>query len=150
MEGSYWICYPKNHFAYGFGGKSGTLKRILDGVVEEKGDCKIWKYRRQLETSQGALKTKNRGIRWDKVTMTYQWIIRLDEKGWKNESEYKSSQCGVTSAKTVAEAGRDCVTRAAYTPWWKWDAGSRPFFWRFPEEFRMDMMEGIKRISHHT
>ena len=42
----------------------------------------------------------------------------------------------------MAEAGKDCITRAAYATWWKWDAGSRPFFWRFPEEFRVDMMKG--------
>ena len=85
--------------------------------------------------------SKNHGVRGDKTTGTYQWIIRPHENGWKRESEYGSSQLWfITTGQAVAEAGRDCITRAAYATWWKWDAGSRPFFWRFPEEFRVDMM----------
>ena len=44
----------------------------------------------------------------------------------------------------MGEAGRDCIVRAAHASWWKWDAGSRPFFWRFPEPFIIDMIEGNK------
>ena len=41
-------------------------------------------------------------------------------------------------------AARECIGRAAETSWWKWDKGSRPFFWRWPEEFMMDVRDGIK------
>ena len=78
------------------------------------------KYRRQLETSAINSMSKNHGVRWDKTTGTYQWIIRPTENGWKRESEYGSSQLWfITTGRVVAEAGKDCITRAAYATWWK-------------------------------
>jgi hypothetical protein len=29
----------------------------------------------------------------------------------------------------------DCITRAANSTWWNWEDGSRPFFWRWSEEY---------------
>jgi len=31
-------------------------------------------------------------------------------------------------------AGWECLWRAASADWWEWKGGSRPFFWRWPEE----------------
>ena len=46
------------------------------------------------------------------------------------------------TVKKFVEAGRDYVTRASYSTWWKCGAGSRPFFCRFLEAFRLDTMKG--------
>jgi hypothetical protein len=38
-----------------------------------------------------------------------------------------------------AAAGRRAIRYVGKTTWWKWDAGSPPFFWRWPEEFQMEV-----------
>jgi hypothetical protein len=42
-----------------------------------------------------------------------------------------------------AEAGLDAVTRAADSSWWDWDLGSAPFYWRWPEEYRVTIRDGL-------
>ena len=32
-------------------------------------------------------------------------------------------------------ATRDCIVRACSGTWWDWVIGSRPFFWRWPEDY---------------
>ncbi len=50
-------------------------------------------------------------------------------------------------AKDVA-AGRDCIARCSNSSWWEWDSGSRPLFWRWPEEYRrvieMGYLHGLR------
>ncbi len=41
------------------------------------------------------------------------------------------------------EAGRDCISRCANSEWWEWTAGSRPLFWRWPEEYRTIIRDGV-------
>ncbi len=41
------------------------------------------------------------------------------------------------------EAGRDCVARCSDSSWWEWDRGSRPLFWRWPEEYRKIIRDGL-------
>ena len=73
-------------------------------------------------------------------------LILPTDKEWKHKSKYGIAQFWfITVANRISEVGRDCITRAVYVSWWKWDAGSIPFFWRFPEEFQVDMM---KRKRH--
>ncbi len=40
-------------------------------------------------------------------------------------------------------AGRDCITRCSNSSWWEWDMGSRPLFWRWPEEYRRVIRDGL-------
>ena len=100
-------------------------------------------YLRKLKGEQDTAQAKNHGVVWDEVSKTYKWKINPSAVNWHMESGYGSFQeWRITHAKLIIEAGRDCITRAAHSTWWKWDAGSRPFFWRFPREFRVDMMKG--------
>jgi len=46
-------------------------------------------------------------------------------------------------AKREWAAGRECVARVADSTWWEWTAGSRPHFWRWPEEYREAIWEGV-------
>ena len=45
---------------------------------------------------------------------------------------------------TTREAARDCIRRASQASWWSWDGGSRPFFWRWPEDYQEKVKDGIK------
>jgi hypothetical protein len=42
------------------------------------------------------------------------------------------------------EAAKDCITRAAESSWWDWLDVSRPFHWRWPEEYQKTMRDGLK------
>jgi hypothetical protein len=40
-------------------------------------------------------------------------------------------------------AGLDCVQRCSNSSWWEWTAGSRPLFWRWPEDYRLTIRDGV-------
>jgi hypothetical protein len=44
--------------------------------------------------------------------------------------------------KSLLAAG-DCITRAANSTWWNWEDGSRPFFWRWSEDYCWHIKDGI-------
>jgi hypothetical protein len=41
------------------------------------------------------------------------------------------------------EAGHECIARFANSTWWKWTEGSRPHFWRWPEECQRVIRDGV-------
>ena len=41
-------------------------------------------------------------------------------------------------------AGRECVERSSGATWWEWRCGSRPYFWRWPNEYRVQIRDGLK------
>jgi len=40
-------------------------------------------------------------------------------------------------------AGRECVSRYCNSSWWEWTEGSRPHFWRWPQEYRSSIRDGV-------
>ena len=42
------------------------------------------------------------------------------------------------------DAGREAIDRACWASWWTWDAGSRPFHWRWPKEYQERIRDGIR------
>jgi hypothetical protein len=48
------------------------------------------------------------------------------------------------SGRNDMEAAKDCITQAAEYSWWDWLDGSRPFHWRWPEEYQKTMQDGLK------
>jgi hypothetical protein len=40
-------------------------------------------------------------------------------------------------------AGSDCIRRCTLATWWDWEAGSRPFHWRWPSEYRKIFHDGL-------
>jgi hypothetical protein len=38
----------------------------------------------------------------------------------------------------------DCLSRCANSSWWEWSAGSRSLFWRWPEEYKIPIWDGVK------
>lgn len=49
----------------------------------------------------------------------------------------------VKEAAPDRAAGRDCIQRFAESSWWEWSAGSRSHFWRWPEEYRLAVQDGV-------
>jgi len=41
-------------------------------------------------------------------------------------------------------AARDCFVRIGFCSVWEWDGGSRPFFWNWGEDFRDNMVKGMR------
>jgi hypothetical protein len=44
-------------------------------------------------------------------------------------------------------AGLDCLSRCANSSWREWSAGSHPLFWRWPEEYKISIHDGVKLWS---
>ncbi len=42
------------------------------------------------------------------------------------------------------KVGRDAIRRAGLSSWWEWDAGSTLLFWRWPEEYKKDVRDGLE------
>jgi len=71
------------------------------------------------------------------------WLRRLRREGiawlrggastWSDD-EMERNQEGV----------RDCIVRCGGSTWWKWDDGSRLYFWRWPEVWRVEARDGAR------
>lgn len=66
------------------------------------------------------------------------WFLRIWKRHvtrsffkWYNR---KVIVCPKHRRAMLADA-HDCISRAADATWWSWDAGSRPFFWRWPSDY---------------
>lgn len=70
---------------------------------------------------------------------TYSWresdIGHMSYKTWWME---RHRMCGEDLVP-----GADAVVRAAKASWWGWEDGSRPFHWRWPEEYRERIRDGV-------
>ena len=58
--------------------------------------------------------------------------------------EKKLSVDGLVVTPETRKAACDCLRRASQASWWGWDGGSRPFFWRWPEDYQEKVRDGIK------
>ena len=64
-------------------------------------------------------------------------------KRWRNTFLKKFSAEG-KDMENNREAGVDCLTRASQCSVWVWKGGSRPFFWRWGEEFWLEARDGAR------
>jgi hypothetical protein len=67
-----------------------------------------------------------------KVTIDLAEWLQTNKNRLSNEEFAKS-----------AEAGKRALSYVGRASWWKWDAGSYPFFWRWPEEFQKEIRDGL-------
>ena len=89
------------------------------------------------------------GIRWWRRK-----VFRCFKLWFHNEyTEYKLFRCTVGRSNLDAEkslvAGRECIVRSSGATWWEWRCGSRPFFWRWPKEYRHQIRDGLKLWIKH-
>ena len=60
-----------------------------------------------------------------KRRLTRSFFVWMQDRGCRDDTDVLS----------LFEDARDCLTRSANATWWLWDAGSRPFFWRWPIDY---------------
>jgi hypothetical protein len=74
----------------------------------------------------------------------------LKERGKVGLAGYREWWKGrVTASTQDLAAGMEALERASWSSWWGWDDGSRPFHWRWPEEYRERIRDGIKVHLQH-
>ena len=103
----------------------------------------LWNARIQGRLHPGASKAavdralsllRARCLRWwtRKVTLSY--------LAWRKGRPHDSKSEVVRND----EAALDGISRAADSSWWQWDAGSRCFFWRWPEDYMIPIRDGVE------
>jgi hypothetical protein len=86
------------------------------------------------------------------VHITYQDMVACNGAKYVWTGNYKGQYAHYWKAmwgqkendkqKSLLAAG-DCITRAANCTWLNWKDGSRPFFWRWSEEYFHHIRDGI-------
>jgi hypothetical protein len=71
----------------------------------------------QWNGSKYAWKERNQYLGW--------WARRQDNRGADVDAAY------------------DAILRALKSTWWSWEDGSRPFHWRWPEDYQVRIRDGI-------
>ena len=74
-----------------------------------------------------------------------QWWRRRQLRGWIQYRLKRARSRDVSEEERARDraAARDCLRRIAGVSVWKWDLGSRPIFWNWPEEFRTRVRDGL-------
>jgi hypothetical protein len=75
-------------------------------------------------------------LRWWKRHTTRDFLL------WRRHKYHRRSQDAKDYRKDTL-AGLDCVRRCANSSWWEWTSGSRPLFWRWPEEYQTSIRDGV-------
>ena len=75
------------------------------------------------------------------------WPLMLDvnRKRSRDEQEGKAPCWGSRSElKKDLVVGKDAIDRAWKSSWWEWDAGSTVFFWRWTNEYKKMVRDGLR------
>ena len=75
-------------------------------------------------------------VHFNAASKTYEWFSG-------GETNYRSWWVRRYKASEDHKAARDALHRGLWSSWWDWDAGSRPFFWRWPEGSQELMRDGM-------
>jgi hypothetical protein len=75
----------------------------------------------------------------------YKWL----KNGKSNYRNWWVKSGQIADVRKDRVAGLDCIQRAAEATWWEWQAGSRPFFWRWKapllhRDYSDQMRDGTK------
>ena len=76
-------------------------------------------------------------VYWHRKDGRYHWIST------GRRSYMKSTRALWSIANGDMDAGRECVCRAANSTWWEWLDGSRPFFWKWKQDYRVTIRDGV-------
>jgi hypothetical protein len=82
-------------------------------------------------------------VEWKEANSKYVWCsCGHNLVGKKAYQGWWTSFWDVAAAEKFG--GRDAVGRAADSSWWDWDTGSAPIYWRWPEEYRTVVRDGLE------
>ena len=101
-------------------------------------------------------------LRWIKRRICREFLSCFFGKHRSLEMTWKELKCGDSPREGVThmqvfmarlkrnvearkdwEAGRECIGRYSNSSWWEWTDGSRPHFWRWPEEYQKQIRDGV-------
>lgn len=136
----FWKRQLRRCFSLWFRRRNPTWK-ALSRRVTAKGDIGWYQdYRDWRELRDRRVKGEKKDVGqdewvfWDATECRYKW-----RKGGKRR--YRTTLHRLGKSKDF-QAGKDCLTRGSDSSWWRWDAGSRCHFWRWPDEFREAVRDG--------
>ena len=117
-------------------------------VIQEKLLLVRWK-RNLMRSWSSWFRDKCAGKNHDPVIKGNE-IVEIKPEVWKwlkgGLKRYKRNAFVRGTYFKDREAGRDCIVRALGITWWDWCEGSRPFFWRCPEEHYLSARDGRKNF----
>jgi hypothetical protein len=72
-------------------------------------------------------------------------LIRVDFIKWFRQEHSAGLKDKTLSedARRDLEVARDCISCCWGSDWWEWKAGSRPHFWRWPEDYQEIIRDGL-------
>jgi hypothetical protein len=80
---------------------------------------------------------RNFALRWWKKHTTrdfLRWLNQNYQPALRSSGEYIKDR----------KAGVDCLSRCANSSWWEWNLGTRHLFWRWPEEYKIPICDGVR------
>ncbi len=126
---------PLVHEFHGFHSEASYLreaKRVATKNDSAEVDEGLW---RPPGTSDHVERWRN----WLRGRLLLAWRLRLTRCALR----YLRSKRSLRDHKLNKEGIRECLTRASQATWWSWSGGSRPFFWRWPSEFLVELRDGF-------
>ena len=75
-------------------------------------------------------------VRYLRITWKDLWTRYVGEESFRDRSPRSNFTLDI-------DGGLDCLIYAVQATWWEWSGGSRPFFWRWSPEFRMEARDGV-------
>jgi hypothetical protein len=121
------------------------LNRLFDSRTNKE------KLEFRCERCKSLLEEKNKIVehthvlKGNKKRLCYNWTKegRKQYKNWFNKYMRKHTSSSPDVKQSVG-AAKDCITRASHASTWGWDDGSRPFFWRWGDEYWKESRDGTK------
>jgi hypothetical protein len=95
------------------------------------------KYRDELEPIN---ERWDSGVVFNAEEEKYEWAKRDVSK----DEYFQWRNARLIVCKEDLVTGMDAVARAYKTSWWEWEDGSRPFHWRWPDEYQERIRDGIR------
>lgn len=106
--------------------------RILD-VLREGQLRRYWSYKYGVIRSFRKFMEREHGDNWLSLVRSVQRNKAIAKEGAQE-----------TEVVNDYRVGMDAIERAVNASFWEWDDGSTIFFWRWPEEHRQEMRDGMK------
>ena len=118
----------------------------LNDVATKNDDAKV-----QVQLWDRKVKEGMRGIVDEKelakaLSIVRKYLLRSWKlRVWRSYLQWETNEgvrgqvvdCGTT------DDAWDCISRCFRATWWNWDNGSRPFFWRWPRDYRDVIQNGM-------